>query len=221
MALTATDAPLTAMQRYAASSATPSERPLGTSSDSADVPTAGSWIQGRRARVSGRRFDPHLAPPRERWAAARADARRTSASPTAKGVLEVVDAIAWDEQQQPVGWMSLAHGPAEVFAEAVPFRLPLHDPASISTEHCHSTVVLQLRIPLGHGADHTARRGRERPGWPRSPARSEQGRKPRQHKTAAGRGRPGVRCRGGAGGGRRVARRRMGAGHVSWPGRIM
>ena len=79
----------------------------------------------------------------------------------------------------------------------------------------------ERRIPLGHGADHTARRGSERPGWPRSPARSEQGCEPRQHKTAAGRGRPGVRCRGGAGGGRRVARRRMGAGHVSWPGRIM
>ena len=57
---------------------------------------------------------------------------------------DVVDAIVWDEQQQqqPGCWVSFAHGPAEVFAEAVPFRLPLHDPASISTEHCHSTVVL-------------------------------------------------------------------------------
>lgn len=40
--------PTNAMRRYAAPWATPSKRPLGTNSDSADVPTAGSWIQGER-----------------------------------------------------------------------------------------------------------------------------------------------------------------------------
>ena len=75
---------------------------------------------------------------------------------------------------------------------------------------CHSTVALHLRS-TGKGTARMAAITRE----PTRDASRDNTRRRR------GRGTPGVRCRGGAGGGRRVARRRMGAGHVSWPGRIM
>ena len=69
---------------------------------------------------------------------------------------DVVDAIAWDEQQQqqPVGWVSFAHGPAEVFAEAVPFP----PPAPRSGKHQHRALSFDCRSTLRPSKGGEARR---------------------------------------------------------------
>ena len=107
----------------------------------------GQLLDPGRARVSGRRFDPHLAPPRERWAAARADARRTSASPAAKRKCWTTSSTrspgtSSSSSSSRLAGCRLRMAQTKSSLKRFPFRLPLHDPASISTEHCHSTVVL-------------------------------------------------------------------------------